>query len=292
MKSLFFFSILLVALLLSSGCSRYKVPAGYPKPDEMAQILADIYVVDATLTYLPGSSSARNKEITGSYRYVLERHGLTSAEFDTIRKWYVSHPDLYQKVYEQVLERLSNADADVKIIIEREKAAAEEAEKLAIQARLNNLWPDSTFVRVYDSDSSDIRYPFRIEVDTLALSGRVRLRAGYKFLRSDESRNTRMMLSAFYNDSLADTVYKDIKISFQRRVEELVLKLKDDTIPKYIDGFLLLQDSLNKVSVEIDDIRIRVVPDSLTLPSNAYKPEVENVVDTVIKSRRPETRVR
>jgi hypothetical protein len=70
------------------------------------------------------------------------------------------------------------------------------------------------------------------------------------------------------------------------------LKLKDDTIPKYIDGFLLLQDSLNKVSVEIDDIRIRVVPDSLTLPSNAYKPEADNVVDTVIKSRRPETRVR
>ncbi len=263
MKLKFVSIVLLLGVLAAPACGRHRVPKGFPKPEEMAAILADIHVVESTLTYLPGQTAARNSDIPGNFKFVLEKHGLTPAEFDTIRKWYVDKPDLYQKVYDLVLERLSQMDADVRIQNERDKELKAEAEKLALQEKLQNLWQDSTLVNIAPADTTEFGYPFRIEVDTLGLTGVVKLIAGYQFLRNDESRSPRMMLSAFYNDSVADTVYHSVNLSFQKHTEELFLTLKKDTIPQFIDGYLLLTDSLHSSSVKISDIRIKVLTDSI-----------------------------
>jgi hypothetical protein len=239
------------------------VPKDFPHPKEMAAILADIHLVESTITFLPGQPSSRNSQSPGNYKFVLEKHGLSPAEFDTIRKWYVDQPELYQKVYDMVLERLSQLDADVRIQAEREKEMKAEAEKLALEERLRNLWQDSTSIKIGTADTAALGYPFRIAVDTLNLQGEVKLMAGYQFLRNDESRSPRIMLSAFYNDSVADTVYKSVRLSFQQQTEELKLVLKKDTTPRFIDGFLLLSDSLHASSVKISDIQIKVLRDSV-----------------------------
>ncbi len=281
LKVRLYLSILIVALSVTA-CNRYKVPKGYPRPKEMAEILADIHMADATLIYIPGYRISGNSDISGSYKYVLEKHGLTTAEFDTIRRWYVSNPQLYDKVYEMVIERLSQAEADVKILMERERLALEQALNEAEKLKNGNLWQGSSSIKISNLDTLATGHLFRIDVDTLNLAGAIRFSAGYKFLHDDESRNTRIMLSAFYNDSVADTVYKSIDISFQRRVAELMLKLKNDTFPKYIEGNLLLQDSLNKASVEIDEISIKVVRDSLKLQNKGTRAdELQMVTEEV-----------
>lgn len=249
---------------MAPSCGRHRVPDGFPKPDEMATILADIHVVESTITYLPGHTGSRNIEIPGNYKYVLEKHVLSPAEFDTIRKWYVEHPELYQDVYAMVIERLSQMDADVRMQNEREKELRAEAERLALEAALKNLWQDSTFISLTPKDSILNGHPFRIDVDTLALTGEVKMSADYQFMRKDQSRSPRMMLSAFYNDSVADTVYHLIHHSFQKQTEELFLMLKQDTTPRFIEGNLLLRDALNAASVEISAIRIQVIPDTLS----------------------------
>ncbi|GAO27955.1 hypothetical protein JCM15548_3 [Geofilum rubicundum JCM 15548] len=259
----------MIAVLVAPACGRYRLPDGFPEPDEMATILADIHVVESTITYLPGHTGSRSKEIPGNYKFVLEKHGLTPAEFDTIRKWYVEHPELYQDVYSKVIERLSQLDADVRMQNEREKELRAEAERRALEEKLQNLWQDSTTISLTPEDSVVNGHPFRIEVDTLALTGELKMSADYQFMRKDQSRSPRMMLSAFYNDSVADTVYQWIDHSFQKQTEELFLALKQDTAPKYIDGYLLLRDSLNAASVEISAIRIQVLVDTLS----TQKPE-------------------
>ena len=261
--------LLLVGLLVAPACGRYRVPKGFPQPEEMAAILADIHVVESTITYLPGHTASKNRDVPGNFKYVLKKHGLTPSEFDTIRKWYVDQPELYQKVYDLVLERLSQMDADVRMQNEREKELKAEAEKLALQEKLQNLWQDSTSLTIAPRDSMDLISPFRIAVDTLGLTGKVKLIAGYQFLRNDESRSPKMMLSAFYNDSLADTVYQTVNLSFHKQTEELLLVLKQDTIPQYIDGNLLLTDSLHSSSVKISDIRVQVFSDSLQVNAPA-----------------------
>jgi hypothetical protein len=266
--------LLLVGFLVAPACDRYRVPKGYPKPEEMADILADIHLVESTVTFMPGQPSSRNSEMSGNFKYVLVKHGITPAEFDTIRKWYVDQPELYQRVYDLVLERLSQLDADVRIQYEREKEMKAEAEKLAIQEKLQNLWQDSTFLSVASSDTMKLGYPFRIAVDTLKLQGDVKLMARYQFLRNDESRSPRMMLSAFYNDSVADTVFQSVKLTFQEQTEELLLVLKKDTFPQFIDGYLLLTDSLHASSAKISNIRIKVLADSTRVnPPSEKMPE-------------------
>lgn len=288
MKLKFVSILMIVGVLVAPACSRYRVPKGFPDPEEMAAILADIHLVESTITFLPGQPSSRNSQSPGNYKFVLEKHGLTPAEFDTIRKWYVDQPELYQKVYDKVLERLSQLDADVRIQHEREKELKAEAEKKALQERLQNLWQDSTSISIGPADTSALGYPFRIEVDTLKLDGEVKLMAAYQFLRNDESRNPKIMLSAFYNDSVADTVYKSVRLSFQEQTEELLLVLKRDTTPRFIDGFLLLTDSLHASSVKISDIQIKVVGDSVRLKpqperelsdSNLIQPQMEVLKD-------------
>jgi len=257
------FSAVLVVVTLLMACGKHRVPRAYPKPEEMAVILAELHMLESTLGFASMRGNARQTEIPGAYKFVLERHGLTTLEFDTIRKWYVERPDLYQDVYRMVLEELSRMEADVRIYNEREKEQRKLAEKEAVEALLANLWQDTTHLVVTPEDSADSRLPFRIAVDTLKLQGRLKLSAGYRFLRRDESRAPRIMLSAFYNDSVADTVYHVIAHSFQEQVQELSLDLKRDTFPLYVDGFLLLQDSLTATSAHISDLRLRVLTDSL-----------------------------
>lgn len=279
------FSAVLVVVTLLMACGRHRVPGTYPKPEEMALILAELHMLESTLGFAPMRGNARLTEIPGSYKFVLERHGLTTLEFDTIRKWYVDHPELYQDVYRMVLEELSRMEADVRIYNEREKEQQRLAEQEAVQALLSNLWQDSTRLVVAPEDSSDSRLPFRIAVDTLALQGRLKLSAGYRFLHQDESREPRIMLSAFYNDSVADTVYHVIAHSFQEQVQELSLDLKRDTFPKYIDGFLLLQDSLTASSAQITDLRLQVLTDSVE-EQNAKLPALEKANKPVLRKAR------
>jgi hypothetical protein len=269
LKLKFLSILLLVGFLVAPGCSRYRVPKGFPKPDEMAIILADVHVVESTLFYMQGQSGSQASDAPGKFKYVLAKHGLTPAEFDTIRKWYVDRPELYQRVYDLVLERLSQMDADVRMQNEQEKELRTQAEKLALIERLQNLWPDSTSITIAQIDSIEMGCPFRISVDTLQLAGEVKLTAGYQFLRNDESRSPKMMLSAFYNDSVADTVYQTVAHSFHKQTEELLLRLKQDTFPQFIDGYLLLTDSLHSSSVKISDIRIQVLSDSMQMESSA-----------------------
>lgn len=274
--------LLLVGLLVAPACGRYRIPKDYPRPEEMADILAEIHLVESTITFLPGQPASRNSQMPGNFKFVLEKHGLTPAEFDTIRKWYVDQPELYQKVYDLVLERLSQLDADVRIQNEREKELKEEAEKLALQEKLQNLWQDSTLISVAPSDTLKLGYPFRIAVDTLRLQGEVKLMAGYQFLRNDESRSPRMMLSAYYNDSVADTVYKSVRLTFQEQTEELLLVLKQDTFPLFIDGFLLLTDTLHSSSAIISNISLKVLSDSTEVNSPSEKsPESSGMQDPV-----------
>ncbi len=270
-------TLLILILLMFMGCNKYNIPRGFPNPDKMADILTDILILESTITYAPGVSAYRDRNIAGYYAYVLNRHGIAPEQFDTIRKWYNNNPQLYQLVYDKVLARLSEREADVRILIEREQ---EDRLRLSNLPDIDvnqplNLWRDTSTIHLSLSDTIDARLPFRYSTDTLELSGLIKLAASYKFLRNDASRSPRMMLSAFYPDSTADTVYHSITHSFHRTNALLELNLRRDTFPVEIYGFLMLQDSTIRPAVEITNISIIVVKDSVPVnePHKILVPE-------------------
>lgn len=263
MKGIHFLLVLsIVTLLVFPGCNKYRVPKGFPNVEEMAEIIAELHIVESSLNFGTSYAGSPENENPGYYRFILEKHGLTSEKFDTIRKWYVDNPVIYQQAYNMAIVILSKSETEIRITIEREREL-ELKKKAEQRKRPSNLWMNESRITVATTDSTDKRLPFKFVTDSLDLSGSLRLKAFYKFLIGDASSSPRIMLSVLYNDSTADTTYQNIAHSFHKKGTELNLNLKNDVKPLEVYGYLLLQDSTLSPSVEIENISLLVLRDSL-----------------------------
>jgi hypothetical protein len=263
MKGIHFFFVLgFVSLLVFPGCDKYRVPKDFPDADEMAEIIAELHIVESSMNFGTSYANTPEKNNPGYYRFILEKHGLTSEKFDTIRKWYVDNPEIYQYVYNQAIVILSKREAEISVAVEyqREQEKLKQAE---LRKRPSNLWLNESRIALATTDTIDKRLPFKFATDSLDLSGTLRLKAFYKFLLEDASLSPRLMLSVLYNDSTADTVYLKIPHSFHKKGAELDLNLKKDFKALEVYGYLLLQDTAYSSSVEIENISLLVLRDSL-----------------------------
>lgn len=254
-----------VLMLFIVGCKHYNLPRGFPDVDEMSDILVEIEIAESTISQLPNQASSNRSDSPGYFKFILDKYGYSALEFDSIRKWYAYHPELYLKVYDKMLVKLSKEEARIRSKSDNEKETEKkEAERLEEERRLRNLWRDSTFISVTPTDTFDKQLPFLIDVDTLHLKGIIQLSASYKFMKEDVSEQPNIILSAMYQDLLKDSVFQQIPHSFNERGVSLLLDLRDSISPQTIEGYLLYQDSTIQSDVQIRDIYIENKVDSLT----------------------------
>ena len=88
-------------------------PPGVLSNREMRNVLYDLHRVDGALQ-VAGYNYSHDQELAGYYKNVLDKHGITQAQFDSSLVWYTNNPQIFNKIYPKVLERL---EAD----FEREK---------------------------------------------------------------------------------------------------------------------------------------------------------------------------
>ena len=85
-----------------------KVPSRYIQPDDMEELLYDLHISMAM------ANEAAHKEGDLGYQQnlyfaaVLEKHGVTKADFDSSLIYYYSRADRFSDIYKRVVERLSN----------------------------------------------------------------------------------------------------------------------------------------------------------------------------------------
>ena len=92
---------LLSFVLCLTGCR----PKGILHSWEMREVLVDLHKTDALLTISKvGFANTEPRAIY--YAQVLEKHGITQAEFDSSLVWYTAHPQLFDKIYPKVLKEL------------------------------------------------------------------------------------------------------------------------------------------------------------------------------------------
>jgi len=270
--------ILLVGIIMLAGCKHYNLPKGFPDVEEMSDILTDLQIAESSLSHLPGINLPKNNNQQGYYKYVLDKYGYTTADFDSIRKWYVQHPELYVKVYDRVLIKLSEKEANAKVQAEHEKEIEQKERKRKEKERqLHNLWQDSLKITLSGNDSIDPRLPFLINSDTLNLHGRLRFSATYKFMKEDASRQPQLFLSVWYADSTADSIRKLVPHSFNERAIELEITLKDTISPSRIEGLLLDQDTTIHAAVEISNIFLENIKDTTKFKNKNLPVQPENI---------------
>ena len=97
----------MVLLCIVVGCR----PHGVLSNREMRNVLYDLHRADGAIQ-VAGYNYSHDQEVVGYYKNVLDRHGITQEQFDSSLVWYTDNPQIFNKIYPKVIERLE-ADFEV-----------------------------------------------------------------------------------------------------------------------------------------------------------------------------------
>jgi hypothetical protein len=86
-------------------------PHGVLSNREMRNVLYDLHRADGAIQ-VAGYNYSHDQEVVGYYKNVLDRHGITQEQFDSSLVWYTDNPQIFNKIYPKVIERLE-ADFEV-----------------------------------------------------------------------------------------------------------------------------------------------------------------------------------
>jgi hypothetical protein len=106
--------IYLLFFLMLVSCAKKQVKVAN-KPDwvidekKMVDIITDLRIVDAA-TYSNPNSPPRNK--AKDWEFVMKKHQVNDSIFRQSHDYYAEHPEVAEKLYEQVIDRISEMEAD------------------------------------------------------------------------------------------------------------------------------------------------------------------------------------
>lgn len=245
-----FFAVL---LFLISCNVKDRVPGHIPSKKKMTDLLVDIHLADNVINI--DGISQKNKQL-GYYRYVLDRQGVTQAEFDSALSWYSAHPKVYLEVYDNVIEILTEKEADLQQAIK----AGEQLKKDSID-KIKDLWTDVREFRLPLHDTLDATIPFSIPLDSLK-NGKLKLSTWITYKKDDLGKKDELVLITCYADSTRDTLRTNIVKAFTRVNAAVTQNLKQDTAVVLLEGFLLFHESKSKRHLSIEQVSLEHIPQS------------------------------
>ena len=93
--------LITACLLLFTACR----PKGVLSSREMRDLLYDLHRADGAIQ-VAGYNYSHDEELARYYQSVLDKHGVTQAQFDSSLVWYTDNPQRFNKIYPKVVARL------------------------------------------------------------------------------------------------------------------------------------------------------------------------------------------
>ncbi len=144
---------LIILLLVIGSCTGHNT-----KPDsknlipekDLISLLIDIHITDGLLSLPRINNKYTALDSITAYYHVIEKHGYTKEMMDKTMKYYfISKPKKLNKIYDEVLVKLSEMESRV------------EKESYMEQARISNIWKGKDFYAmpsVSRNDSANIDF--------------------------------------------------------------------------------------------------------------------------------------
>lgn len=196
-------------IILAAACSR--VPGYVIQPHEMADLMADIRMANAVISYQSKlyPTQAEKVELRNA---VLEKHGVTPEQFDTSLMWYGKNIGVYQDVTKETIEILEKRMKDVSAI-----AAGESA--MSVAGDSVDIWEAPHYFVI--SDRSPSQYiAFDFDADPNWEDGDIyTLRT--RFVAP--ARYAQWNLTAYYDDGAVETITSNITLDSPTRQELLLV---------------------------------------------------------------------
>jgi len=156
------FSVLTVTLVTACTPS---VPSEYIQPGDMEDILYDYHVGQAIVkAEHPGEQ--RNFGKTEYFLRVLQKHGITEADFDSSMVYYYSHLGRLKEIYTDVNERLSDEAKSLGAAV----GAINRYSQYSASGDTANIWKGASDVLLIPYPSMN-RFDFTIKADSSFYKG-------------------------------------------------------------------------------------------------------------------------
>lgn len=146
MKHLPLVIIIGIALLV---CACVRRPKDVLSNKEMASLVADLKLAEAYLQTRSAVSKKDDRETV--VEYIIARHGLTRAQFDTTMAWYARNTDAYYEMCDL---------AEKELLIKKKKLAG--GGSLNVEIESSDLWPyqrQSYLTKLSGSDVMEFSIP-------------------------------------------------------------------------------------------------------------------------------------
>ncbi len=161
MRSLRLFLPAIIALTAAISCSR--VPDGVLPQEEMASLLADIYIGESVVE---ANTGTYNDSLKRAFRQsIYARHNVTSADVDSSLRWYGYNMERFIDVYDRTIEILNQRSDAAR---DRAGAAAQtltaDGTAVALEGDSVDVWNDIRF-RPFSRNLPANVMPFLIKYD-------------------------------------------------------------------------------------------------------------------------------
>ena len=131
--------ILILSVIFIYSCEREsKTPEYIIPPDKMVNIITDIHITDGLFT-LNNVRRRLAKDSVNYYESIFYNYGFSRSDFDSSINYYSENIDVYDKIYEEVLNKLNEKETLLKqeeaIYEERKQEREKKKQEEAIQEK-------------------------------------------------------------------------------------------------------------------------------------------------------------
>ncbi len=247
-KILRFFLFLSGMAFVLTACNNR--PDNVMSQDEMVDFLTDLHKLDGALSVNYYRSTSDSRENVYYYNALLDKYGISKADFDSSLVWYVSNPKRFNNIYTQVVVNLTQFEAEVK------SRKYHPIDSVALRHMKKDIWPNRTTYTL-NKDSLRSRLAFKIQSKELQWKDAYVLSFRQRIAPQDSGLNQNIVMRIFYADGKRDSVYsKTYNDSILRKYSlRLVARRQSriDSITGHLSGS---SKNKGKLSVTVDSVKL------------------------------------
>jgi len=105
-----------IVVCLSLGCSEEpaeQIPGDVLPIEKMTDIMLDVQLIEGGIVIRKYNKMQRKEQISDYYKSLYHKHKVSKETFESSLKYYTDHPDKLETIYDGMLERLSQLEAEV-----------------------------------------------------------------------------------------------------------------------------------------------------------------------------------
>lgn len=272
LKRFFLFSVLF--LFFISSCS--KRPDGVLSQRKMKAVLTDMHVLDGV--FEAKGMQGNERETVYYYNALLQKYGITKADFDSSLVYYTKNPKRFERIYVGVMENIEGIETDIK------------------SGKFHPLLPDSSLLKpiFYDIWNKPVSYAFTpdsarqhlyfsIQDKALLTRDIYHLSFLLRLAPQDSSKNTYAALRIHYADGSVDSLsHTTVNDSILRRYRFRFRASRNIRIDSLSGVLLGSSDYAGKFGAVIDSISLKreYLPgaqDSLRLHLDSVRMRIDSI---------------